>query len=213
MQTEQLIARLARQAGPVVVMAPTRTVLARWAVLAVVSIGAGLAWYGIRGDAATRVQSPEFLVRVVLAAAVAAAAARHALALSVPGTELKGLGRINPQAVLAAWTGVLVWPLVGPSLIEQVAAVRWHPQCAWQLSAVAVAPAAWLYWQVRQAAPHDLGWTGVYAGLAAAGTGALAVQWMCGLDGAGHQLVWHVAPLLVMTVVAGLAGRLLLRQH
>ncbi len=213
MQTELLIARLVRQAGPVRVLPPPRIVLARWVLVSMVAMVAGIAWYGIRSDAGTQLASPSFLIRALLAAALATVAARHAVSWSVPGSEPGRLSRVGPQVVLVAWTCVLSWPLVGPAIVERVVAVRWHPQCAWQMAAVAVAPAAWMYWRLRQAAPHALGWTSVHAALAAAGVGALAVQWICGLDGAVHQLVWHVGPLLVVAGATGLAGRSLLRQH
>ncbi len=213
MQTELLIARLARQAEPVRVLPAARILLMRWALVSVVSVVAGIAWYGLRGDAGTQLVSPHFLGRALLAAAFATAAARHALSWSVPGTEPDGLSRVAPQIVLGAWAVVLVWPLLGPDLIPRIVAVRWHPECAWQMAAVAVPPAAWMYWQLRKAAPHALGWTSAQAALASVGVGALALQWICGLDGAAHQLLWHVAPLLGVAGATGLAGRRLLGQH
>lgn len=213
METELLIARLARHARPVPVMPPPRVLLLRWALVSTLSVVAGVAWFGVRGDAAARVVAPEFLARMLLIVVLAAAAAWHALSWSVPGAEPEGLARLAPHVVLAAWALALVWPLLGPSMVDRIVAVRWHPECAWQLAAVAVAPMAWLYWRVGRAAPYALGWTSVQVALASAGAGALAVQWICGLDGAGHQLLWHVVPLLALTGAVGGAGRGLLRQH
>ena len=213
MRTELLIARLARQAGPVCVLPAPRILLTRWALVSAVSMVAGIAWYGIRGDAGTQLVSPHFLVRALLAVAFATAAACHALSWSVPGAEPDGLRRVAPLVALVAWAVVLVWPLFGPEMIERLAAVRWHPECAWQMAAVAVPPAAWMYWQLRRAAPYALGWTSAKAALASVGVGALAVQWICGLDAAAHQLLWHVAPLLVVAGATGVAGRRLLGQH
>ena len=67
MQTELLIARLARQAEPVRVLPPPRVLLRRWAVVALLSVVVGLAWFGVRGDAAARVGSPDFLTQALLA--------------------------------------------------------------------------------------------------------------------------------------------------
>ena len=212
MHTELLIARLARHAGPVHVLPPARTMFVRWALVSAVSMAAGVAWFGLRGDAGARIVSPDFLARALLAIALAATAARHAWSWSVPGTEPEGLGRITPHVLLVAWAAALVWPLVGASMVDRLMAVRWHPECAWQMATVALAPAAWMYWQVRRAAPYDLGWTSVQAALASAGVGALAVQWICGLDGAGHQLLWLVVPLLAITAATSLTGRRLLRR-
>lgn len=212
MQTALLIARLARHAGPVQVLPTPRTLLLRWAVVAVVTIVAGIAWYGIRGDAGTRLASPDFLVRALLTTALATVAARHAWSWGVPGAEPEGLRRFGPQVVLAVWTGMLVW-LLGPALVERIVAVRWHPQCAWQLATIAAVPAAWMYSQLRRAAPYALGWTSVQVAMASAAAGALAVQWICGLDGAAHQLAWHVGPLLAVSGATALMGRLVLRQH
>ena len=213
MQTELLIARLARQAEPVRVLPPPRTQLRRWALVSLASVVAGVAWFGVRSDAATRLVSPEFLVRVGLVLALATTAARQALSSSVPGDEPDGFRRVVPPLLLALWAGAIVWPLLGPSMVERLAAVRWHPECAWQMAIVAAAPAAWMFRQIGRAAPWALGWTSVQAALAASAAGALAAQGICGLDGAGHQLLWHVVPLLVMTGATGLAARPWLRQH
>ena len=62
---ERLIARLARQAEPVRVLPPPRVLLRRWAVVALLSVVVGLAWFGVRGDAAARVGSPDFLAQAL----------------------------------------------------------------------------------------------------------------------------------------------------
>lgn len=213
MQTELLIARLARQAEPVRVLPPPRALLRRWAVVALLSVVVGLAWFGVRGDAAARVGSPDFLTQALLAIALATVAAHHALSSSVPGGDPHGVQRAMPLLLLAIWAAALAWPILGPSLAERLGAVRWHPACAWQMAAVAVVPAAWMFRHIGRAAPYALGWTSLQAALAAAGAGAVAVQGICGLDGAGHQVLWHVVPLLVISGATGLAGRRLLRRH
>ena len=212
MRTELLIAQLARQAGPVRALLPPKTLLARWAVVSTISIAAGIAWYGMRDDAGAQLVSPAFLLRTLIAVALAIVAAWHALSWSVPGSEPEGVGRLGPQIVLVAWASVLLWPLIDSAITARIAAVRWHPQCAAQLASVAVVPAVWMYWQIRRAAPYALGWTSMQAALAAAATGAVAVQWICGLAGAGHQLLWHVTPLFVATAVIGVVGRRALRR-
>lgn len=213
MKTELLIARLARDARPVTVLPPPRIRLARWAIVALVSVMAGIVSYGLRGDAASRVWSPDFIVRVVLVTAVAVAAARHALSLSVPGAEPDGMGRLAPPVLLAAWAVVLAAALPASSPLESLVTVRWHPRCAWQMAAVAVVPSIWLLWQIRRGAPYAIGAIGLHLALAAAGAGAVAVQWICGLDGAAHHLAWHVMPVLVLTATAGVVVRRLLRRH
>jgi len=213
MQTEFLIARLARQVEPVQVLPPPRTQLLRWVLVSLASVVAGVAWFGVRGDAAARLVSPDFLLRVGLAIALAMAAARQALQWSVPGDEPDGFRRAVPPLLLALWAGAIAWPIIGPAMVDRLVAVRWHPECAWQMAIVAAAPAAVLFRQIRRAAPGAPGWASLHAALAATGAGALAVQGICGLDGAGHQLLWHVVPLLVMTGATGLAARPLLRRH
>jgi hypothetical protein len=213
MQTELLIARLARQARPVRVVPATRTLLARWAVVSAVSVTAGVAWYGLRRDAVTELASGEFLVRALITTLVATAAARHALRWSVPGMEPEGLRRLEPALLVTAWASLLILPLLGPAIADRIVSVRWHPQCAWQMASVAIVPAAWMFWRIGRAAPYALTWTSTQAALASVGAAALAVQLICGLNGAAHQLVWHVGSLLAITGATALAGRLLLRRY
>ena len=213
MQTELLIARLARQAGPVRVNATLNVVWARWVLVSVVSAAAGLCYYGLRRDAVAQLASAEFLARALVTTLVAMFAARHALRWGVPGMEPDGRRRYVPEIALVTWACLLMAPLVGVAMLDRIAAVRWHPACAWQLATVAVLPASWLCWQLRRAAPYALLWTSAQAALASAAVGALAVQWICGLNASAHHLVWHLAPMLAVTAVLALAGRLLLRQH
>ncbi len=213
MQTELLIARLARHAGPVRVLPPLRKQMVYWALLSVASVAAGVAWFGARGDAVTRLVTPEFLFRALLTMAVATAAAYHALSWSVPGSEPHGPERVAPQVALGVWTLAVAWPLLGPTMVGTMQATAWHPQCAWQMGTVAVVPMVWLLWRVEQAAPHALGWISVQLALAAAAVGAVATQWICGLDGAAHQLLWHVSPLLILTGAISVVGRGVLRRH
>lgn len=129
------------------------------------------------------------------------------------GDGARGTPALRPELALAAWCGLLFVPLAGLVMLERLAAVQPHPACAWQLATVAVVPASGLFWQLRRAAPYALLWTSAQAALASAAVGALAVQWIYGLNAAAHHLVWHLAPLLALTVVLAVAGRLLLRRH
>lgn len=212
MTTEQLIARLARQAGPVQVMAPLATRWRQWSLVAAGTLIAAWLSVGLRADAASRVFSGDFLIRATITALVAAVAARHALRWTVPGEEPDAAGRWWPGVLVVLWAAALVVPLAGPAFGSTLAAVRWHSSCAWQIGAVSLLPAAWMFQQARRAAPYEVGWASGQAALAAAAAGALAVQWTCSIDDRAHHLAWHLAPVVALTLLAAGAGRLLLRR-
>ncbi|MEP7115993.1 MAG: NrsF family protein [Acidobacteriota bacterium] len=212
MTTERLIAELARQAGPVRVLPRLDTRWLHWAIASLASLAVGLVVFGVRSDAASQLASGDFLVRALLTAVIAGVAARHALRWGVPGAEPVAWARWWPQVAVVAWTGLLLSKLWG-SLATQLGAVRWHPQCGWQIAALASVPAVWMFWQSRRASPYELGWVSIQSALAAAAVGALAVQWICGLNAAAHQLVWHVLPVIAVSIAVALAGRLTLRRQ
>ena len=63
-----------------------------------------------------------------------------------------------------------------------------------------------LFAMVRRAAPLRRAWSGALATLAAVGISAAATQFICPLDDPAHQLVGHVLPVAVLSVLGAFVG-------
>jgi hypothetical protein len=64
---------------------------------------------------------------------------------------------------------------------------------------------------VRRAAPLEFVWTSALSLLAGLALGAIGALFICPIDRAAHLLLWHVTPVVVLTVTGAIAGRALLR--
>ena len=83
--TDQLIERLVADASPVRRLVDPRRRAALWTAIALVCIGLGVAYFGVRRDIAGAMTFLPFLVRVALLAATMWLSVVAALRLAVPG--------------------------------------------------------------------------------------------------------------------------------
>ena len=123
--TDQLIDWLVADASPVRRLVDPRRRAALWVAIALVCVGLGVAYFGVRRDIAGAMTFLPFLVRVALLAATMWLSVVAALRLAVPGEDQR------------AWTRW--WPLLFlGALISVVAAsscwcrwwARWDCRCA-----------------------------------------------------------------------------------
>ncbi|MEZ5320153.1 MAG: NrsF family protein [Vicinamibacterales bacterium] len=207
MKTEDLIAGLARDLTPVRRLASPWTRLLTWLALALPLLAAGVLVLGPRSNLARAVVDWRFLAVGAVAVATMVAAAAAALVLSVPGREVHARWRGTGVALTALW-GALMLALVGLQGGVLAGAMRWPlPLCIVKVIGFAAVPAVLLVAMLRRAAPLRPAWTAGLAAVAALAGGALATQFVCPSNRAGHLLLAHYLPV----VGFGLAGALLLR--
>lgn len=201
----EVIARLARDAKPVTPLPSPLTRWGMWTLMAVVGAGIVTVLFGVRHDLALHLRDARFLLAATFTGVLALAAAAEAFLLSVPGISPGRVARALPLIALIAWA-VLLWArmmAIGNPIAEIVATPR-HPACVLLILMISVIPGVSLFAMLRQAAPLDARWTGVCAALGALACGALGTQFVCNIDAPGHQLLWHLVPVIVLTTV-GLA--------
>jgi hypothetical protein len=146
-----------------------------------------------------------FVARATATLAIVVAAAIVAFFMSVPGVEPSRLVRTLPLAACLVWAIMLVATIAATrSPLDVLLQVTPHPSCVLLIVATALLPGAILVRMLRAAEPLQARWTGGLAGLASLAVGALGAQFVCTNDGAAHHLLWHLTPVVLVTV-AGIA--------
>ena len=207
MSHERLIVTLASQATPVRPLPAPRVRMARWLLLAVVAVGLGIAWRGLRTNLAAAVSDPTFIVTNVLILLVALSSAWLALTLAVPGALRSPRLRWLPIAGLGAWAAILLQQvattgnLASALMTEKVVA-----GCMFKTYGIAIGPALVIILLAQRAAPLDWRWTASLASLSALAFGVLGTELICPITGYAHLFNWHFAPVAVFTAAVFVAA-------
>lgn len=211
MRTEDLIDRLAGEAGPVRPLAsPLRRALG-WLAVAL-GFALAMVWaIGPRPDLIERLTETRFLFEQGAALATAAAAAVAALALTLPDASRRW--RWLPAIPGAAWLGTLGlgclrdWARMGPDGLRLTP----DPDCFFYIALIGSLPIVVLVLMLRQGAPLRPNWTLGLAALAAAAIGNFALRLFHMQDAALMVLVWQVGAVALIAALAALSGRAVLR--
>lgn len=197
------IARLVRSATPITPLDPPPVRAARWAIASAGLALLSIVILGVRYDLAAQIVSAWFVARAAATLAVILAAALLAFFMSVPGVEPPRAVRALPFAGYLVWGAMLIAAIaIAGSPVDQLLQVRPHLSCALLVAAIAVSPGVMLVRMLWHAAPLQPRWAGALAGLASAAAGALGAQFVCTNDAAAHHLLWHFAPVAVLTLVS-----------
>jgi hypothetical protein len=162
---------------------------------------------GVRADLAAQMMNGWFVARATATLAIAAAAAIAAFLMSVPGVEASRLVRGLPLAACLVWASMLAGTVAASgSPLDSLLRVTPHPSCVLLIAATALCPGALLVRMLQRAAPLQAAWTGGLAGLASLALGALGAQVLCADDAAAHHLLWHLAPVVLLTAASVAVG-------
>lgn len=200
-----VIAELARDVPPVTPLPSLWTRYMMWTAKAVVAGAIVTLLCGLRPDLGTRLQETAFLVPVLTTLGLALCAAAGAFVLSVPGVERWHAARWPALAAAIGW-GAWLWTrlLAAGDPVDQLTATPPHPACVLLILGVSALPGLSLFTMLRHAAPLQTRWTGVLAALASLALGAVGTQCICPIDAPAHHVLWHFAPVVVLSV-GGLA--------
>jgi hypothetical protein len=207
-KTDDLIVQIAADARPVRVLPAPSVRFARWALAMVAFVALGVVMIGLRPDVSSAIGDPAFIVRLLTTVLAALLAAASAFAMSVPGAERSPIQHLLPLAALSAWAVFLLVLLTGggnPSQRLLAWPINWP--CGVKITGLAIVPGCALFAMLRRAAPLRPTWNAVLAALAAAALGAAATQFSCPVDDPAHQLVGHVLPVVILSILGALAGR------
>ena len=201
------IARLVRSATPVTPLEPPSVRLARWAISSTALVLPSVVILGVRSDVAAQMMNGWFIARATATLAIGVTAAIVAFFMSVPGVEPSRPARAVPLAACLAWAVMLVGTIAATrSPLDVLLQVTPHPSCVLLVVATALLPGATLVRMLRDAAPLQARWTGGFAGLASLALGALGTQFVCTNDAAAHHLLWHLTPVVLLTLTSAAVG-------
>lgn len=212
MKTDQLVALLAADAGPVPRRAVSRRLLVALALGLPVSFGWMLMAYGVRRDLIEAMFWPMFWVRMLFGAGIALAGFTVVQRLARPGAQVRGawLGLAAP--VLLIWILALLALVAAP--VEERVALVWGQSwrsCAVDIAVVSLPVFAALLWALKGLAPTRPTLAGAAAGALAGGAGAVVYAFHCPELAAPYIAVWYVAGIALPVMAGALIGHRLLR--
>lgn len=209
-ETERLIAQLTVTLAPVRRLARPAVRLGRWLAVSMPA-AAVVAWgFGLRPDLAARLSEPGFWLTLAAALLTALVAAYAALCAVLPDTPDWKLWL--PLAPLALWLGVLgrqcllVAVTAGPAGLR----VTTDAMCLPAITLGGIVPAAAMVVLLRRSRGVRATHACLCGGLAAAALGAAALRLYHRQDAAIMVLVWQVGSVVLLSLLAAMAGRRIL---
>ena len=212
METNELIRNLANQATPVRRLPSLSRRFGAWVILSLFAITLLIGMKGIQTPILERTGTPEFWVETFTLLCLFLFSTYAAFVLSVPGEEKSRLWRWMAFGGLLVWIGSLILrygEFSTGNLLEAFNSLAL--KCGVSLVIMSILPSLGLFWMLKKAAPLDHKWSGMFTLLSSAALAALILHLRCLEFHAGHLLVGHVIPPLVLALVGAFAGRLIFK--
>jgi len=212
MKTEELVALLSTNPGPVARGSFARTFGVALAASSVLAVGISLVGLGFRPDLTTTRALIFLLLKLLFAAAVVGIASVYLARLARPGGER----RISSISMVAPFAAIILLAVISLGLAPRshwdrmVTGGEWL-ECLVSIPVIAVVPFAIAIWAVRRAAPTNLARTGAFAGLVAGGVSAMAYALHCTDDSLPFVAVWYGGTIVLCTLAGAVLGPRLLR--
>lgn len=208
---DDLIAELAQGLRPVRrALAPATFALAWLAGAWLFSVGFLAAGGPMRpGWLAQLAAHPRLQLEFLLGFAAGGLAILGAAQLTVPSPRPVSARATPVLGLLAAWSATCLWALWDLPVPASMAGKREH--CYAEILVCAAPLAVAGFWLARRAAPLARTWTGALLGIASASIPAVWMQLACIYDPA-HILVFHLAPVGAVAIVATVLGLIALRR-
>ncbi|MGC8536369.1 MAG: NrsF family protein [Rhizomicrobium sp.] len=211
LRTEELIAHLTRQAEPVRCLSSPQRRTAVWLAWSLPWVAAVVFIMGLRPDLTARLADPRWLLEEVAALATGVMAAMACFCAGVPGRP--HWEHFLPLIPLAVWLATL-----GHSCVEdwrRLGSVGLGLTTDWQclpaIMMTGIGPAVVIGWMIRNASPITPMTTTALAALAAGGVAAAALRLFHPEDTSLMVLVWQAGTVFVLTLIAALLGKTVLR--
>lgn len=212
MNTDQLIAALAAQAGAVDPRLPVRRLAIAAAAGALAALPLTIWLLGINPEIAADVRTPMFWVKLGFVAAVAAASWHWLRRLAQPGASSRRAAQAVAVPIVALW--LLALAVLGLAPAGERAALvlgtSWLA-CPFSIALVSLPALVITLAAARSLAPTRLTQAGAAAGLLAGALGALAYLLHCPELEAPFIAIWYVLGMLIPAIAGAALGRAVLR--
>jgi len=212
MDTEQLVAMLARDAEPVTRGASGRrfaTALVAGSVAAVVLM---LALLRLRPDLREAVRDAMFWVKLGVPALLLASGLAACTRLGHPGSRVGSAALVLLLPIAAIWL-LAALALASAPPAARIALILGDSSAACVVSIAVLATPTFIaaFWAMRGLAPTRPALAGAFSGLLAGAAGALVYAWHCPEMAAPFIATWYLLGIAGPAVVGALLGPLLLR--
>jgi hypothetical protein len=210
METEKLIQQLAARVAPVAPLRNPWIRMAGWFALAAPCIAIAVLVMAPRGDLMAKLGDPRFVIEQIAALATGLTAAVAAFATTIPGRS-RGF-MLLPVLPLAIWLGsvgqgcLASWVHSGPEGLW----LQPDWACIPAIAMIGLVPAVAMAIMLRRGAPLMPSMTVALGGLAAAGLGDFGLRLSHSIDASLMVLVWQFGTVVLLTILAGWAGRYIL---
>ncbi|MDO8413489.1 MAG: DUF1109 domain-containing protein [Gallionellaceae bacterium] len=209
LDTEKLIASMARDASPVTPAPHPFMLGAKWLAAAIIYIALVLVFMGLRPDIVFKLRSPIFIAELVLLASIIISTALSAALLSFPDLHQKRWVVYTP--IVAVVFFILLIFLSWWADFPPVPLPRHNVQCLLSIACLTLLPTAWMFYTMRGLASTHPYWTGSIALLSAFSIGALSLRLSEQTNSLIHVIQWHYLPMLAVGLIGLLLGKILLR--
>lgn len=206
---EQLVSALAEQAEPVRPAAHPFALAAKWAVAAALYLAVALAVSGLRADLAQALHNPWYVAELAALLLIFLATTVSAAVLGFPDLHQKHAPAYAPLWLFGLFVLLLGFAWLADSPPAPLPVHNW--QCSLSITLVALLPAAWTLYSLRNYASTHSRLAGSIALLSAFSVGALWLRLHEVNDSIYHVVLWHYLPMLAAGLLGLWLGRRLLR--
>ena len=204
MNTETLIHELALDCRPVSPIGHPLVRFLRWALAAAVLTAAGVVVIRPFGSDWNSLLTPVAITAAVSMFVVFLLSSLAAFFFAVPDSRNATFGMILIAVVIVLFCSICF----ALSFIEPADS---NPGliCVFRIVGLSIAPGVLLFYMLKRAAPMSSGLVGLLAALSSFALAEIGVQFLCHKTFASHIIVWHILPVLVLSLVGILVGRAL----
>jgi len=169
---------------------------------------------GPRADWLTVLQNPVFMSGDILMLVAGFISAVAAFTLAVPDTKIRKPVIALLCTATIIWVGICLFAAVSvtaESFHAEITDIGKSAACFKALIFMSALPLIISFSMALRSAPVWRGWTGYALTLSMASFGAFSMRFFCPSDSYAHLLLWHFMPVVILSVLGGLLGRIILR--
>jgi hypothetical protein len=217
MDTNNLINALSRDLQPVRRLQAPMLRATLLSFLAIIFV-AGMIFilHGPRPDWAAVLQKPAAMFSDALMLTAGILTVLAAFTLSIPDTQIrKPVIRMLSFATII-WTGMCLYAayhLRFHDIQAEFDSFQQSSACIKALIFMCAFPLAVSFLMAWRAAPIWCGWTGYALTLSIASFSALGMRFLCPNDAYGHLLLWHFMPVISLSALGSLLGKIIFRSR
>lgn len=212
MRTDELVALLSTNPGPVDRRSVARTLYVALAAGLIVSLGMMFFGLGIRSDMTTARALIFLAVKLSFAVGIVSLALVYLTRLARPGGERKtsAIPVAIPFGAVAVLSAISLGFAPSSHWDKMIVGDQWL-ECLLSIPIIAIVPFVAAIWAVRRAAPTNLTRTGAFTGLVAGGVSAVAYALHCTDDSLPFVALWYGGTIVLCTLAGAALGPRLLR--